>query len=95
MNKVGPRTKAWISAWKVLKREFERQDVTRCEFDFIPHECDGTVTPAHSKKRRKMEGVDIFCVALACIPAHRILDEKMSHEEMEEAVLKAIHRRIA
>jgi hypothetical protein len=37
-----------------------------------------------------MKGNDIYLIAIACINVHRILDEQMSHEEMERAVLRAI-----
>lgn len=90
MNKVGPRTKQWRDVWAWLKPKMEAAGRKRCEFGFIPHDCDRSRTPAHSKKRRMMRGNDIYMVAWACIPVHRILDENMSHAEMEQAVLKAI-----
>ena len=38
-----------------------------------------------------MRGNDIYMVALGCRHMHDRLDLQMSHEEMEAAVLKAIH----
>jgi hypothetical protein len=73
-----------------LKPELEKRGRVKCEFKFIPHECGGFLTPAHSKKRRLMKGNDIYAVGLACINVHRILDEQMTHEEMEAAVMRAI-----
>lgn len=90
MNKVGPRTKKWIDVWSWLRPRMERAGRKRCEFGFIPHDCDGSRTPAHSKKRREMRGNDIYMVAWACVTVHDFLDVKMSHDEMEQAVLKAI-----
>ena len=90
MNKVGPRTKKWMDVWRWLKPRMEAAGRKRCEFSFIPHDCDGSKTPAHSKKRRNMRGNDIYAVAWACIPVHRILDETYTHEEMEAAVMQAI-----
>ncbi len=90
MNKVGQRTSDWRKVWRFLKPELEKRGRTRCELGFIPHECGGFLTPAHSKKRRMMKGNDIFAVALACVNVHRILDERMTHKEMEVAVMRAI-----
>lgn len=90
INKVGPRTNEWRKAWRFLKPRLEAAGRTRCEFGFIPHECGGFLTPAHSKKRRLMRGPDIFAVSMACVNVHRILDERMTHEQMEIAVMRAI-----
>lgn len=90
MNKIGPRTKAWRDVWQWLRPRMEVAGRKKCEFGFVPHECDGSRTPAHSKKRREMCGNDIYMVAWACLTVHTILDEQMSHEAMERAVLKAI-----
>lgn len=92
LNKVGPRTRAWRAAWAFLKPRLEAANRTQCEFRFIPHECFGGLTPAHSKKRRMMEGNDIFSIAICCANFHRQLDEQMSHEQMERTVMKAINR---
>jgi hypothetical protein len=90
MKKAGRRTNDWLRVWRWLKPRLEAAGRTRCEFSFIPHTCEGFLTPAHSKKRRLMEGPDIYHVALACLKIHRQLDERMSHEEMESAVMRAI-----
>jgi len=92
MNKVGPRTKQWRDVWAWLRPRMEAAGRKKCEFGFIPHDCDKSRTPAHSKKRRLMHGNDIYMVAWACLTVHTILDEKMSHDQMEKAVLKAIRR---
>ena len=34
--------------------------------------------------------LDLYTVAIGCRTVHQILDEKMSHAEMEAAVCKAI-----
>ena len=80
----------WRRAWRFLKPRLEAAGRVHCEFDFIPHECSQNVTPAHSKKRRMMSGTDIYHIGIACLNVHRILDERMSHEDMESAVMRAI-----
>src|SRR5688572_14062426 len=72
MKKVGRRTKSWRYAWRFLKPELEKRGRVTCEFGFIPHECGGFLTPAHSKKRRMMKGDDVFAIGLACVNVHRI-----------------------
>lgn len=90
MNKAGRRTNDWRRAWRWLKPRLEAAGRVRCEFNFIPHQCEGFLTPAHSKKRRLMQGPDIYHVAICCSSFHRVLDERMSHSEMEETVMRAI-----
>lgn len=92
--KVGKKVKAWEAERRRLKKRFEAAQITSCEFGFIDHECwrDNGLSFAHSRKRRDPE-FDIEEVALACPQAHQILDERMSHEEMYEAVRKAILNR--
>jgi hypothetical protein len=93
IKKRGARAKAWGKAWRFLKQEFQRRDITSCEFRFIPHVCWGPLDPAHSKKRGKMKGNDIYMVAIACRLIHSYLDEKCSHDEMERFVNRAIESR--
>ena len=83
--------KEWARVWAWLKLRLEARGRTHCEFPFIDHICSRILNPAHSKKRREMQGTDIYTVAIACRTAHRILDEVMSHAEMETAVLRAIN----
>jgi hypothetical protein len=90
MNKIGPRTKKWRKAWRRLKPQLEKHNRTSCEFKFIPHECWGPLDPAHSKKRGKMRGQDIYAVAIACRYIHNFLDLMCTHEEMELFVNRAI-----
>lgn len=90
-NRIGRRTKDWRKVWRFLKPELEKRGRTSCEFRFIPHECRGPLDPAHSKKRNKLRGNDIYAVAIACRRVHEILDYQMSHEDMEQAVMKAIN----
>lgn len=90
--KPGRRMKQWASVWKWLKPRLEAAGRTRCEFDHVPHQCFGPLTPAHSKKRREIEGDEIYEVAIACAVVHRVLDEKLTHEQMYVAVMYAIER---
>ena len=46
--------------------------------------------PAHSKKRGKMKGNDIYAVALACRYIHNFFELMCTHEEMELFVNRAI-----
>ncbi len=89
---AGPRMREWRRVWAWLKPRLEAAGRTHCEFDHLPHQCSGILTPAHSKKRRKMEGDDIYAVAIACTNAHQILDERLNHEQMEVCVDYAIER---
>lgn len=93
LNKVGPRTKRWQQVWRFLKPQLAKRDITSCEFGFIPHECEGPLDPAHSKKRGKMKGNDIYAVSLACRKIHNYLDIECSHEQMEALVMQAIQNR--
>lgn len=90
INKVGPRTKKWRTAWRFLKPELEKRGRTGCEFGFIPHDCGGPLDPAHSKKRGKVKGKDIYAVAMCCRQFHDRM-EVMPHEQMESLVMKAIN----
>lgn len=89
---VGRRSKEWRRVWDWLKPRLEKAHRTQCEFDFIPHNCFGPLDPAHSKKRNKMQGDDIYAVAIACRNIHRVLDEVYTHTAMEKAVMYAINR---
>lgn len=94
MKKIGPRTKKWRKAWRILKPELEKRGRTSCEFKFIPHECWGPLDPCHSMKRGKMKtknaNVDINAVAVGCRYIHNFLDLMCTHEEMELFVMTAI-----
>lgn len=90
---IGPgrRMKSWSKIWRWLKPELEKRGRTKCEFHFIKHECWGALYPCHSKKRREMEGDDIYAVAMGCQQVARLLDEALTHKEMEAAVMRAIN----
>ena len=97
MRKRGRKTNDWIKTRRQLSAEFAERGITSCELRISP-DCkrDSWLSFAHSRKRRFITTEEqLREVGLACIPCHVELDERMSHEEMEEAVLKAIHRRIA
>lgn len=99
MNKVGRRTQDWLTVWRWLKPQLKSAGRTSCEFEFIKHECDGPLDPCHSRKRREMQGTNIYEVALGCRRVHEYLDglhaypplgRRLGHSEMERAVKKAI-----
>jgi hypothetical protein len=89
--KAGKKTRAWdaVRAW--LKPRFEKRGITQCEFGFILHDCwkDNGLSFAHSHKRTDPH-FQMYAVALACPPAHQILDEVFSHDQMAIAVHRAI-----
>lgn len=100
IKKRGRRTKAWGSVWCWLKPKLKEAGRTRCEFDFLEHNCGGPLDPCHSKKRGEMKGNDIYMVAIGCRTVHDFLDgvyvypplkRRMNHKEMEEAVMRAIN----
>ena len=91
LNRRGPRTREWSKVWAWLKPRVEAAGRVQCEFGFIPHECWGPLTPAHSRKRREMVGDDIYAVAICCLNFHRHLDEELSHDDMYAVVMKAIN----
>jgi hypothetical protein len=81
------------TSWAWLKPRLEAAGRTGCEFKgIVPHDCWGEIWPCHSRKRRVWEGDDIFAIALGCQQIAGYLDEKLSHAEMERAVLAAISR---
>jgi hypothetical protein len=92
----GKKTKRWNSVRAQLKQRFATVGITDCEFRFIEHDCwhESALSFAHSRKRTDPKFI-IDEVALACLPAHTILDEKLSHTGMYLAVRKAIAAREA
>jgi hypothetical protein len=92
VNKMGPRTREWLSVWRFLKPKLEAAGRTSCEFDFVEHHCWGPLDPVHSKKRRELQGNDIYAVAIGCREVHTYLDEACTHEKMCELVMEAINR---
>lgn len=92
INRNGRRTETWQSAWRWLKPRLERAGRTSCEFrTVLPHgECYGPLDPVHAHKRREATGEKLYYVAIGCRKIHDRLDLKMSHAEMEKAVMIAI-----
>lgn len=99
--KAGRRMKEWARVWAWLKPRLKAAGRVRCEFDFLAHNCRGPLDPAHSKKRSKMQNLDVYAVALACRTIHNYLDgvyvypplgRRMDHEDMEAFVMEAIER---
>lgn len=92
--RAGKQTKAWAAVRAWLKPRFEKRGITRCEFGFILHDCwkGNGLSFAHSHKRNDPH-FQMYAVALACPPAHQILDERFSHDQMAIAVHRAIEAR--
>lgn len=98
IRQLGKKGLEWSRVRRELKVDLERQGITRCEFGF--QNCTGSenLSLAHSVKRRMLgKGEErerlIREVAVSCLNCHTKLDVLMSHEEMKEAVLKAIDSR--
>lgn len=79
----------WDRKWK---QDFQHLHI--CEFRFTGCLVTWGLTPAHSMKRRFIQTEEQYReMAVACLNCHRILDEKMTHKEMKQAVLDAIRSR--
>lgn len=77
-----------------LKKYLAPLLIDYCEVQLPGCERTMNLTPAHSRKRSKIETKEqYFEVVCACGNCHRLLDEKMSHEEMEQAVKSVIRNR--
>jgi hypothetical protein len=93
MNRIGKKGRHWreIRTNVVIPA---LNGIDYCEFGFPGCLKGIMLTPAHSRKRRKIENDEQLAeVAVCCIPCHRVLDEQMTHADMEAAVKKAIARR--
>jgi hypothetical protein len=90
---AGRRMKTWqqVSAW--LRPRLDRAGRVGCELrSVLPHgECWGPIDLAHSKKRYKMEGDDVYEVIRICRKSHEMI-ERLPHSEMERIVKKAIRK---
>lgn len=93
INKIGPKGQQWINVRKDIKKRFEWAGITVCEFRFEGCWFNDGLALAHCKKRRKIEGLEIWHCALACNHCHQTLDERMTHEEMHAAVHVVINKR--
>lgn len=80
----------WSNIRRQLKRDFERQGITRCEM------CgsDWALGFAHRVKRRFLvTDAEKRTVALLCQPCHARCDEQMSHAEMFQTISRVIEKR--
>ena len=71
--------KQWI-------KDFERWGITTCEVRLKGCWNNYALGFAHAKKSRHLAVSEFSIVILACNPCHRILDEDMTEEEMQEFV---------
>lgn len=91
VNKRAKLHKQWQ---RELSEYWQANPIETCEVRF--EGCWGTygLSPAHSRKRRKIENKEqFFEVVAACQFCHRTLDEKMSQDEMEQIVKTIIVNR--
>lgn len=85
----GRKTKRWDAVRRQLKREFERNGITRCE------RCNAgyPLSFAHRYKRRLITtDEELRTCALLCIPCHEAI-EFAGHEVMYQAITKLIENR--
>jgi hypothetical protein len=82
------------NAWqRKLSAKWRDVSISQCEVK-LPGCTNTFLTPAHSRKRGLIETEEqFFEICWACSFCHRALDERMTHEEMENAVKAVIHRR--
>jgi hypothetical protein len=95
LNVSGRRTKTWASVRAWLIPRLDKAGRVGCELrSVLPHgDCWGPIDLAHSKRRRKMEGDDIYLCIRVCRKAHEMLDLKHTHEETERIVMKVIKQK--
>ena len=92
INQIGPKGQTWIDVRKLLKQRFEWCGIIRCEARLPGCWFDDGLGFAHCRKRRKIEGLEIWHVALLCNHCHDVY-EKLPHEEMHAAVHQIIDQR--
>jgi hypothetical protein len=92
MNKIGPKTQTWIDVRKDIKQRFEWAGITACEARLLGCWFNDGLGFAHCKKRRKIEGDELWHVVLLCNHCHDIW-EKLPHAEMHNKIHAIIDRR--
>jgi hypothetical protein len=88
---VGPRTQLRAKH----NAKLNKLGIRHCEVRISPH-CAGNrmLTWAHSKKSRFLvNDTDWMTAARCCLPCHDVLDNEMSHAQMEREVKTAIAKR--
>jgi hypothetical protein len=91
---VTPRKRLHNKWQRELSAYWQQNPITYCEVRLKG--CFGTygLAPAHSKKRYDIKTKEeFFQVVAACLSCHRVLDEQMSHEDMQTHVLQIIQQR--
>lgn len=89
VGKVGQR---WIDVRKDMKQRYEWAGITTCEARLKGCWFHDALSFAHCKKRRLMQGDDIWHTALLCTPCHNFY-EGLPHEEMHDQIHAIIGRR--
>lgn len=92
IKRRGKKTAEWDRVRAEIKKKFEAHGVTTCELRGSQCWNRGWLSFAHSKKRRLMQGTDIWEVALLCTVCHQNIEAK-SHEEMARIVREIIANR--
>ncbi len=92
MNRRGKKVQAWDRARLTLKRKFAAAGIITCELRYAGCWFDNALSMAHSKKRRHIEGDEIYEVALLCVPCHQVA-ERLPESEMTDLIRKIIAAR--
>lgn len=89
MKRRGKRVDQWDRIRKVLKVQFERAGITRCEM------CGSSYALgfAHRKPRRYCDESELAIVVLLCNECHRKVDS-CGHENMKNMVEGLIAKRV-
>ena len=77
--------KGWEVTRLKLKRKFSEMGIEWCELGYKGCWHTNALSFAHSMKRRKIQTQEeLEEVVLACIPCHKILEEKPAPKMLEE-----------
>jgi len=87
MKRAGKKTKAWATARRWLKIQFDRAGVRTCQLRFAGCWFDNALSFCHPAKRRHLREGELYVAALGCVPCHEQL-EVMPPEDMRRIVEK-------
>lgn len=88
--KAGKKVLEWQEIREQLKKEFAEKNITSCELKFEGCTGNWALGFCHSKKRRFIEGNEIYEVILACSSCHLIVEYS---KDMTKIVREVIAKR--
>jgi hypothetical protein len=83
----GKKVEAWEEALAELKVRFEQAGITTCEVRYEGCWRNNALSFAHSKKRRKVEGGELYECILACVPCHNRLEYGKNMYEIVRSII--------